>query len=81
MSQRVRPADAAKEIGCCLGYLYERMRLGDWDLGEYVKPKGRKRATVFIFRDKLDRFLGKRPESNSKSIETEKNEGFEGGTE
>ena len=58
-SQRVRPADAAKEIGCCLPWLYERMRKGDWDLGMYVKPKGKKRATIFIFRDKLDKFLGK----------------------
>lgn len=58
-SHRVRPAEAADEIGCCLPWLYERMRKGDWDLGDYVKPKGRKRATIFIFRDKLDKFLGK----------------------
>lgn len=63
MSQRVRPADAAKEIGCCIGYLYERMQKGDWDLGSYVKPRGRQKATVFIFRDKLDRFLGKESSS------------------
>lgn len=61
-NNRVRPKDAAKEIGCCLPWLYERMKAGDWDLGEYNKPKGRKKATVFIFRDKLDKFLGKEQE-------------------
>lgn len=61
VSQRVKPADAAKEIGCCVPFLYEMMRIGKWDLGDYTKPKGRKKATVFIFRDKLDKFLGKEP--------------------
>lgn len=59
ISERVKVKDAADEIGCCTPYLYEMMRTGKWDLGDYAKPKGRKRATVFIFRDKLDKFLGK----------------------
>lgn len=61
ISERVKVKDAADEIGCCIPYLYEMMRTGKWDLGDYAKSKGRKRATVFIFRDKLDKFLGKEP--------------------
>lgn len=58
-NQRVKVADAAKEIGCHPEYLRRQMKAGKWDLGKVVKPR-----TVggnyeyFIFRTKLDRFLG-----------------------
>ncbi|EOS27657.1 hypothetical protein C806_00104 [Lachnospiraceae bacterium 3-1] len=59
MSQRVSLTEAAKEIGCCKEFLRQQMKKGEWDLGEYVKPgKGQKKASYFIFREKLDRFLG-----------------------
>lgn len=59
MSQRVRTEDAAREIGCCVEYLRRRMKSGEWDLGKYEKPKkGRKKGSYFIFRHKLDNFLG-----------------------
>jgi hypothetical protein len=58
--QRVTLSQAAKEIGCIEQYLRLRMRNGDWDLGVCVKPtRGKKNWTYFIFRDKLDRFLGR----------------------
>ncbi len=59
MSERVRTADAAKEIGCNKQYLVERVKAGDWDLGSFVKPKGKARGTCYVFRSKLDAFLGK----------------------
>lgn len=58
--QRVRVEDAAREIGCCPGYLRQQMRAGVWELGTVVKPS-RKNGNYeyFIFREKLDRFLGR----------------------
>ncbi len=59
MSQRVRVEDAAREIGCCVEYLRRKIQSGEWDLGEYGKPKkGQKKGSYFIFRHKLDNFLG-----------------------
>lgn len=59
MSERVSLPDAAKEIGCCQQFLREQMKRGEWDLGEYVRPgRGRKKAVYFVFREKLDKFLG-----------------------
>lgn len=69
MSQRVNNEDAAKEIGCCKSYMFEKMRDGIWDLGTYEKPKGRKKATVFVFRDKLNKFLGKMSEQEEQVCE------------
>lgn len=60
MSERVSVPDAAKEIGCDPQYLRLQMKSGHWDLGSYVKPgKGRKKGNYYVFRKKLDRFLGK----------------------
>ncbi len=58
-SQRVRVEDAAREIGCCPGYLRQQLRAGVWELGTVVKPprKGGQ-YEYFIFREKLDKFLG-----------------------
>ncbi|MCI9448316.1 MAG: hypothetical protein HFH36_13295 [Lachnospiraceae bacterium] len=59
MRQRVSVEDAAKEIGCNKEYLRRKMKNGEWDLGEYGKPeRGQKKGTYFIFRHKLDKFLG-----------------------
>lgn len=55
---RVKVKDAAKEIGCNVEYLRKKMKKGDWDLGSYEKEKGQAKANIFIFRDKLDEFLG-----------------------
>lgn len=61
-SERVRTKDAAKEIGCAEQYLRERMRdkKDHWDLGVVIRPKtGGKNCRYYIFRSKLDAFLGK----------------------
>lgn len=59
MSQRVSVAQAAEEIGCAKEYLRRQMQRGEWDLGSYCKPKnGQKKGTYFIFRNKLNEFLG-----------------------
>lgn len=59
MSERVRVDDAAKEIGCAPQYLRLQMATGNWDLGGYVKPKNKKNGSYYVFRAKLDKFLGK----------------------
>ena len=57
--QRISVPDAAKEIGCDPDYLRQKMKRKEWDLGVVVPPvKGKKMYTYFIFRAKLDRFLG-----------------------
>ena len=60
MCERVGVLEAAKEIGCAPEYLRRQMQSGRWDLGVVVKPgKGIKNYQYFIFRAKLNRFLGK----------------------
>lgn len=59
MSERVSTEEAAKEIGCNPQYLRERIKAGDWDLGTCVKPRGNKTCSYYVFRTKLDKFLGK----------------------
>lgn len=60
MSERVKVVDAAKEIGCAPGFLRLKMKTGEWDIGAYSKPaKGGKNARYYVFRSKLDKFLGK----------------------
>lgn len=56
---RVSVTDAAREIGCAPQFLRLRMQAGDWDLGSYVAGKAGRHANYYVFRDKLDRFLGK----------------------
>lgn len=58
--QRVPLALAAHEIGCCVPYLRQQMKLKEWDLGTVVKNKYGKKYNYFVFREKLDMFLGKR---------------------
>lgn len=60
MSQRVSVKDAAKEIGCAPEYLRRQMKSGRWKLGEVIKPSiDGCQHEYFIFRAKLDVFLGK----------------------
>lgn len=62
--ERVSVKDAAAEIRCTPEYLRRQMRSGTWNLGEVVKPSARGcHHEYFIFRAKLDKFLGK-TESN-----------------
>lgn len=61
--QRVSLLDAAVEIGCAPQALREHMKKGLWDLGEVVPPdRGSKNYRYYVFRRKLDRFLGKEGE-------------------
>lgn len=58
--QRVTVIDAAKEIGCDPDYLRQKMKKKTWDLGMVVPPsKPGGRYEYFIFRAKLDKFLGR----------------------
>ena len=63
MSERIGVQEAAKEIGCAPEYLRRQMKAGKWDLGSVVKPsRGISNYQYFIFRAKLDKFLGKERE-------------------
>lgn len=60
LTQRVSVVAAAKEIGCHPEYLRRQMKAGAWDLGNVVKPAAKGgNNEYFIFRTKLDKFLGK----------------------
>lgn len=75
MNQRVSVPDVAKEIGCDQNYLRQQMRRGEWDLGSYVKPgREKKKASYFVFRNKLDKFLGIAREAGDK--EKEENQSY-----
>lgn len=57
--QRVSVPDAAKEIGCDPDFLRQQMKKKKWDLGIVVPPtKAGGNYTYYIFRPKLDKFLG-----------------------
>ena len=59
-TERVPVAQAAREIGCCEQFLRQQMKCGEWDLGQVKKPpRGGNRYTYYVFRSKLDKFLGK----------------------
>lgn len=57
-AQKVQIGQAAKEIGCSVSFLRERMREGDWDLG-YCKDRRKEggKSVFLVFRNKLDKFL------------------------
>lgn len=58
--ERVSVKDAAMEIGCAPEYLRRQMKSGKWNLGEVVKPSAHGcQHEYFIFRAKLNKFLGK----------------------
>lgn len=57
--QKVPISQAAREIGCRETLIREKMFSGEWDLGEVKKYKNSPhRGRCYIFRGKLDRFLG-----------------------
>ena len=59
---RVPTRQAAKEIGVAMATLTYRMERGEWDLGVVSKSRTGKTKRHIVFRDKLDRFLGKTEE-------------------
>ena len=59
-TQRVSIIQASIEIGCTPQTIREKMYTGQWDLGKFYKSKSKaQKARYYIFRPKLDRFLGK----------------------
>ncbi|MCB7317551.1 hypothetical protein [Lacrimispora sp. 210928-DFI.3.58] len=54
---RIRTATAAKIMGVSSTYLLEKMRLGEWDIGEYRKNGNR--ASPIIWVNKLAQYLGR----------------------
>ena len=58
-SNRVTVAQAAKELGLDVATVRFWIETGQLPIGRYVKRKGAKRGTYLIFRDKLDKEMGK----------------------
>ena len=60
-SERVSLTLAAKELGVSMQSVREHMKRGVWDLGSVVTPKesGKSFYGYYIYRRKLDKFLGK----------------------
>ena len=60
VSEKVPVEQAARMIGCAPEYLRRQMKAKVWDLGQVVRPsRGRSNYRYYIFRAKLERFLGK----------------------
>lgn len=59
VTNRVSVAQAAKELGLDVATVRFWIETGQLPIGRYVKRKGAKRGTYLIFRDKLDKELGK----------------------
>lgn len=61
MCERVSLANTAEELGCSKQAVREHMKRKIWDLGEVVSPakSGKKVWGYHIYRQKLDRHLGK----------------------
>ena len=58
--EKVPIKQAAEEIGCAPEYLRRQMKAGRWPIGEVVRPpRGGTNYRYFIFRARLDKFLGK----------------------
>lgn len=58
--ERLSLKEAAAELGCHPEYVRRQMSSGNWDLGAVVKKKNRSGCNqYFVFRSKLDKFLGK----------------------
>lgn len=60
-TKRVTVAEAARELGVGQQCVREHMKRGLWPIGYADSPKitGGKDWEYYIFRDKLDKFLGK----------------------
>lgn len=60
VSEKVPVEQAARMIGCAPEYLRRQMKAKVWDLGQVVRPsRGGSKYRYYIFRAKLERFLGK----------------------
>lgn len=61
MCERVRMADAARELGVSTQSVREHMKKKLWNLGEALSPKqtGKGQWEYHIYRAKLDKHLGK----------------------
>lgn len=61
MSERVSVAQAAKELGMAPQAVRERMKRGHLNKIGYVMPSIEgERTEYFIYRDKLDAYMGKK---------------------
>lgn len=59
-SNRVTVAEAAKELGLATATVRMWIETGQLPIGRYIRRKGAKRGTYLIYRDLLDREVGKR---------------------
>lgn len=59
VTNRVSVAQAAKELGLDIATVRLWIETGQLPIGRYVRRKGAKRGTYLIFRDKLDKEMGK----------------------
>ena len=58
-NNRVTTAEAARLLGINVASLRYWMEIGQLDIGRVVKAKGSKRKTYLIFKDKLDKEMGR----------------------
>lgn len=54
-THRIKTKTAAKILGVTSPFLMEKMRTGEWNLGDYRKNGGR--ATVYIYAPQLARHM------------------------
>ena len=60
VSEKIPVTQAARMIGCAPEYLRRQMKAKEWDLGQVVRPpRGGNNYRYYIFRAKLEKFLGK----------------------
>lgn len=57
---RVTVEQAAKELGLAVATVRMWIETGQLPIGRYIRRKGAKRGTYLIYRDLLDREVGKR---------------------
>lgn len=64
-SERVSLPEAARMLGCGPQVVREYMKAGLWDLGEVIPPnmRGKKTWAYYIYRDKLNKLLGREKEN------------------
>ena len=59
-SNRVTVEQAAKELGLAAATVRMWIETGQLPIGRYIRRKGAKRGTYLIYRDLLDREVGKK---------------------
>ena len=57
---RITVAQAAKELGLAAATVRMWIETGQLPIGRYIRRKGAKRGTYLIYRDLLDREVGKK---------------------